>query len=84
MSSGPAWAPAMRKTTAMTTTVQPTRRQARLIHGEPSTTVETMPATNVELISPMETASFSHSGRWTAASSSGVPRFFTTSSFSAE
>ena len=68
----------------MTTTAHPTRRQARLIHGDPSTTVETMPATKVELISPMEAASLSHSGRWTAASSSGVPKFFTIRSFSTE
>ena len=74
----------MRKMTEMTTTVQPTRRQARLIHGEPSTTVETMPATNVELISPMETASLSQSGRCTAASSCGVPKFLTTRSFSTD
>jgi hypothetical protein len=86
MSSGPPWAAAMRKTIAMTTIAHPTRRQARLIHGDPSTTVETIPATKVELTSaPLtETASRSHSGWWTAASSSGVPRFFTMSSFSAE
>ena len=40
-----------------------------------------MPATNVELISPMLTASCSQSGRWTAASSSGVPKLSTTSAF---
>ena len=84
MSSGPPLAVTARKITARMTTSQPARRHGRPIHGEPSTTVETMPAMNDESIVPIVVvASLSHSGRWTAASSSGVPARFTTNSFRA-
>ena len=62
MSSGPSCAAAARKSTAITTIAQPRRRHGRLIHGEPSTTVETMPAMKFESITPMEATSRSQVG----------------------
>ncbi len=81
MSSGPSCAAAARKNTATMTMNQPRRRHGRLIHGDPSTTVETMPAMKLESITPMEATSRSHSGRWTATSNSGVPKVSTMTLF---
>ena len=77
MSSGPSCAAAARKNTATMTTSQPRRRHGRLIQGDPSTTVETMPAMKLESITPIDATSRSHSGRCTAISSSGVPKVST-------